>query len=385
MLMHFLIICDFSLWGARGKSSYRFIIGEASKSRRIPTTHPTCTPEAEKKPGSRRVCTLTSKRARGEVRDVKDFLVYLAAPDYEDELAAELAFRNRKVLARHGRVFKVENPTSERLDANESLPPKLAMSWAQDTWLGCEEFEIQWIGDAVKQLKSRGLRWGLISQGFHRRASLIQAELPKLSTGPLEFLKAPRATKMGSWTLLEPNRLLCGSRSLSPCVGGEARFTEDKSAPSRAYLKLWELFTLFGVRPKKTDRCLDLGASPGGWTWVLAGLGCEVVAVDRSPLEPKLMKLGNVEFHRRNAFALKPGELGHIDWFFSDVICFPEDLYRLVEAWLASDCRNFVCTLKFKGATDHVITKKFASIPGSHVRHLSCNKHELTWWLIRES
>jgi 23S rRNA (cytidine2498-2'-O)-methyltransferase len=44
--------------------------------------------------------------------------------------------------------------------------------------------------------------------------------------------------------------------------------------------------------------------------------------------------------------------------------------------------RNFVCTVKFQGATDHDATSAFAAIPGSQVVHLHHNKHELTFLLV---
>ena len=89
---------------------------------------------------------------------------------------------------------------------------------------------------------------------------------------------------------------------------GEYEFEEDKrSPPSRAYLKLWELFTRLGYWPQAGDRVLDLGCSPGGWTWVLATqLGAMVVAVDRSPLARNLMEHRNVEFLKGDAFTLTP-------------------------------------------------------------------------------
>jgi 23S rRNA (cytidine2498-2'-O)-methyltransferase len=43
----------------------------------------------------------------------------------------------------------------------------------------------------------------------------------------------------------------------------------------------------------------------------------------------------------------------------------------------------FLCTLKFQGETDHATARAFAAIPGSQLLHLSCNKHELTWALVR--
>jgi hypothetical protein len=46
-----------------------------------------------------------------------------------------------------------------------------------------------------------------------------------------------------------------------------------KCPPSRAYLKLWEVFSRLGVTPKKDDLCLDLGPSPRGWSWELIQQG----------------------------------------------------------------------------------------------------------------
>jgi len=67
-------------------------------------------------------------------------------------------------------------------------------------------------------------------------------------------------------------------------------------------------------------------------------------------------------------------------WLFSDVVCYPARLLSLVERWLAAGtCRNFVCTVKFQGETDHATSRRFAAIPGSQLRHLFHNKHELTW------
>ena len=49
---------------------------------------------------------------------------------------------------------------------------------------------------------------------------------------------------------------------------------EDKEGPpNRAYLKLWEALVRLRRWPGPGERCLDLGASPGGWTYVLAKLG----------------------------------------------------------------------------------------------------------------
>ena len=79
-------------------------------------------------------------------------------------------------------------------------------------------------------------------------------------------------------------------RAAHPRFGGEYEFQEDKtSPPSRAYLKLWELFTRLGHWPRSGERVLDLGASPGGWTFVLANqLGANVVAGTILIIVPRL-------------------------------------------------------------------------------------------------
>src|SRR5690606_20145570 len=156
---------------------------------------------------------------------------------------------------------------------------------------------------------------------------------------------------------------------------------DTRGPPSRAYLKLWELFTLTQRQPGPGDTCIDLGASPGGWTWVLAKLGAKVKSVDKAPLAPSVARLPGVSFVQSSAFAIDPAEHPKVDWLFSDVICYPERLLVYVRRWLELDkVTNLVCTLKFQGATDHAVTREFARIPGSRMMHLHHNKHELTWW-----
>ena len=205
--------------------------------------------------------------------------------------------------------------------------------------------------------------------------------LPKVSAKPLRFGDPAPTASLGSWTLLDAATVLAAPRCASVFPNGVVRFVEDRMAPpSRAYLKLWEALTVIGERPGPGDLCLDLGASPGGWSWVLHGTGARVVSVDKAPLDPRIAALPGLEYRQLSAFALDPASLGPVDWLFSDVVCYPARLYRLVETWLAAGtCRRFLCTIKFQGATDHETARRFAAIPNSRLMHLSHNKHELTW------
>jgi len=298
------------------------------------------------------------------VSEIRRVTGYLAPAGFVEELRAELG----EVSASYGRLL-----------ISPGAPKPAA--WVANLWLDPVEMPIASIGDAAKRLRAIQRNWALYPHAQHRRAALIEAKLPKVSAKPLVFPAPAPAAALGSWMLIDARTLLASPRCTSPFPNGEARFLEDKHAPpSRAYLKLWEALTLLGAHPKPGEVCLDLGASPGGWTWVLATLGARVISVDKALLDPRVAAMPGVEMRRESAFGVDPHAVGPIDWLFSDVVCYPARLLRLVERWLDSGaCPRFVCTLKFQGATDHVTAQRFAVIPGSRLLHLHHNRHELTW------
>lgn len=289
---------------------------------------------------------------------------YLAPEDFLPELQEELGDAVREI---HGRLVLAEGPAR-------------AIAWAANVWHDPVRLEIASIGDAANKLRAIQRNWALYSCAHHRRAALIAERLPKVSAKPLVFGAPAPTAPLGSWTLIDPNTILAAASCGSAFPNGEVQFVEDKTAPSRAYLKLWEVFTVLGMRPAPGAFCLDLGSSPGGWTWVLQKLGARVLSVDKAPLDPAVARLANVEERHESAFGLDPRALGRVDWLFSDVICYPKRLLNLVSNWIAKgDVGRFVCTVKFQGATDFDTMRDFAAIPGSRLLHLHHNKHELTW------
>jgi 23S rRNA (cytidine2498-2'-O)-methyltransferase len=264
------------------------------------------------------------------------------------------------------------------------LAPPRPVAWAANTWLEPRRIAIASIGDGAKKLRAIQRNWILLPHLHHRRAALIAAQLPKVSAKPLRFGDAAPTAPLGSWMLIAPDTILASAQCSSPFPHGEAQFIEDRAAPpSRAYLKLWEAFTLLDAKPQPGQRCIDLGSSPGGWTWVLQGTGATVISVDKAPLDPRVAALPHVQYRETSAFALDPREFaadGPLDWLFSDVVCYPKRLLTLVEKWIAAGAaRRFVCTIKFQGVTDFETMRAFAAIPGSRLMHLHANKHELTW------
>ncbi|CAN5195205.1 SAM-dependent methyltransferase [soil metagenome] len=295
---------------------------------------------------------------------------YLAAEGLEPQLREELHRAGVAVTGEHGRLVIADGPA-------------IKAAWAANIWHDCVEWPVASIGTAAKGLRDIQRNWAMYAPLHHRRAALIQERLPHVSAKPVVFPAAAPTASLGSWTLLAPDRLLAAGQCSAPFPNGEVEFIEDKAGPpSRAYLKLWEALVRLRRWPQPGDRCLDLGASPGGWTWVLASLGAHVIAVDKAPLDPRIAAMPGVEWRGESAFALEPASVGPVDWLFSDIVCYPARLLRLVERWRDSGLvKNFVCTLKFQGETDHDAVAAFAAMPGAQVLHLHHNKHELTFML----
>jgi 23S rRNA (cytidine2498-2'-O)-methyltransferase len=321
-------------------------------------------------------------------RDCLDFLpglVYQAAPGREADLAAEL-----DEAASGGETGADWVLGSLVYRAN---PPARPLYWWRNIWKAPFVFSFSSINKAAAVLRSVQRNWACVPQGHYGRARLIQDALPYVTQKrrPLDY-KVPFAP-VGSWTLTGERTILASADCASPFPGGIIEFEEDKEGPpSRAYLKLAEALIRLGFRPRAGETCLDAGASPGGWTWmVMRGFETvcsdpqtapRVIAVDRAPLAPPVAAIPNVTFLRHDAFTLRPEDIGMIDWLFCDAACYPARLYRWIEKWLASGlCKNYICTIKMQGTGGMETARLFAAIPGGAVVHLYHNKHELTWMM----
>ncbi|MEN9732726.1 MAG: hypothetical protein RLZ45_721 [Verrucomicrobiota bacterium] len=167
--------------------------------------------------------------------------------------------------------------------------------------------------------------------------SLVQVVLTSPDRGWLSIAPAPRPLELHPW--------------IWPWPGGSIPVAEDRSAPSRAFAKLTEALSRLGRGMGPGDVCVDLGASPGGWSYVALGRGARVTAVDRSPLREDLMRDPRLEFVRGDAFSFRPGR--PVDWLVCDVIAAPERSAAMLLEWLErSETRWFVVTLKLKGEAD---------------------------------
>ncbi|MCZ7687029.1 MAG: hypothetical protein M5U28_53115, partial [Sandaracinaceae bacterium] len=129
---------------------------------------------------------------------------YLAAEGFERELEEELG----DVTERHGRLL---------LAPGEAREP----AWAQNVWLEPVRAQIASIKGAARALRAVQRNWVLYAHDHHRRAALIEAELPVIKRRPIEPFTPLPGAPLGSWTLLDRDTLLYSARCTSPFPHGE--------------------------------------------------------------------------------------------------------------------------------------------------------------------
>jgi FtsJ-like methyltransferase len=180
-----------------------------------------------------------------------------------------------------------------------------------------------------------------------------------------------------------PRALPAGGFDLARWPGGDAPVAIDRAPPSRAYQKLEEAFAWLGAAPRAGELCVDLGASPGGWTATALKRGARVVAVDRAPLAQPLARHPDVSTIIGNAFNYLPP--ARVDWLLCDVVCEPARSLAICETWLGRGlCRNLVVTVKFKGRAGYGVLADLGPLfekvgPAfARVKQLAHNKNEVT-------
>jgi len=144
-----------------------------------------------------------------------------------------------------------------------------------------------------------------------------------------------RGIPIGQICLLSRERAAVGviasDRALSLAPGGRYRAKVSSERPSRAARKLAEAFAWLGVAPEAGELCVDLGAAPGGWTWVLLERRARVIAVDPGRLRPDLLGRRGLTYVAGNAFDFEPDEPA--DWLFCDMAFRPLEVAKMLARW----------------------------------------------------
>ena len=137
----------------------------------------------------------------------------------------------------------------------------------------------------------------------------------------------------------------------SPWPQGIPRLKFPREAPSRSTLKLDEAFLVLLDEDERTRwlragmSAVDLGASPGGWTWQLVRRSMRVAAIDNGPMDAALIQSGLVTHVRADGFRWRPQK--PVDWLVCDMVEQPRRVASLIARWLAEGlCRFTIFNLK---------------------------------------
>ena len=107
------------------------------------------------------------------------------------------------------------------------------------------------------------------------------------------------------------------------------KYKTDERPLTRAEHKIREAIKAFNLKITPNFRVLDLGAAPGGWTKVLAGLAGAVVAVDPADLDDTVEMLPNV-FHLKCKAEEIPNDIGDFDLIVNDMNLDPAESARIM-------------------------------------------------------
>lgn len=195
--------------------------------------------------------------------------------------------------------------------------------------------------DAGKPLSSLARSFGNALRPALRRLGLLTAtDNPRLPRLHVCFVAGDHAFLARS----EPG-------DGSPWPLGIPRLKLHPDAPSRSALKLEEaLLTLVDETTRERQlqdgkTAADLGAAPGGWTWVLARYGLRVTAIDNGPLRPHVAEHGLVEHLREDGFRWQPRR--PLDWMVCDMVEQPARVARRMGDWFREGwCRQAIFNLK---------------------------------------
>ncbi|MCP5150934.1 MAG: 23S rRNA (cytidine(2498)-2'-O)-methyltransferase RlmM [Chromatiales bacterium] len=184
----------------------------------------------------------------------------------------------------------------------------------------------------------------------------------------------------------------------SPWPGGVPRLRLPGRAPSRSARKLEEALACL-LPPAVVERelgpgtvAVDLGAAPGGWSWVLASRGARVIAVDRGPLKGAAAEAPSIEHRRVDAFTFRPE--ARVDWLVCDVVDKPARVTELLAGWLREGrLRAMVFNLKLPMRQRHAAVEacrarlEAATAAGAvegtlRLKQLFHDREEVTgaWW-----
>jgi len=169
------------------------------------------------------------------------------------------------------------------------------------------------------------------------------------------------------------------------------KYAKGERPFTRAEFKMREALRAFDIIVTETHSVLDIGAAPGGWTKVLAGMAGRVVAVDPADLHPSVEGLPNVTYLRCRAEDL-PEEVGEFDLITNDMNISPTESAEIMNvlASLLREGGSAVMTVKFvtrerRRHTREVIGILSEEYADFRVKRLPHNRNETTVYMRKKS
>lgn len=263
------------------------------------------------------------------------YVLYACEQDQADALDASLPWREL-IFARQKLRVLTELP---QLDPGDRITPIIAALEGQarfgDLWVEHPD------SDAGKPLAGLARSFGNALRPALRKAGLLtdkpNGKLPRLH---ITFVDGTHAFVS-----------VADTRDAAPWPLGIPRLKLLPEAPSRSALKLEEaLMTL--LDPEERERLLkagmkaaDLGAAPGGWTWVLTRQHIKVASIDNGPLRQHVLDTGLVDHLRADGFHWQPEQ--PLDWMVCDMVEQPRKVAERMATWLREGwCKHAIFNLK---------------------------------------
>jgi 23S rRNA (cytidine2498-2'-O)-methyltransferase len=300
-----------------------------------------------------------------------DGLLFWCRAGFEPELAAELGERAAQAgfvgyaraergsghvefLGVDGAALSKTLPLSQLIFARQKLrllaelrelDPKDRIAPILDALANSGRFGDVWVehpdSDAGKPLAGLARAFAnALRPALRKRGLLSEAETNDLPRLHVCFLAGDHALLASA----DP-------RDAAPWPLGVPRLRMLADAPSRSALKLEEALLVL-LTADECERLLrpgmsavDLGAAPGGWSWVLARKQLRVTAIDNGPLAASALATGLIEHQRADGFHWRPAK--PIDWLVCDMVESPRRVAARIAEWFAQGwCRHAVFNLK---------------------------------------
>jgi 23S rRNA (cytidine2498-2'-O)-methyltransferase len=304
-----------------------------------------------------------------------EFMLFYCRPGFEPEVAAEISER-AAALGRAGFAQTARGSGLVRFESADDLPlgdldralPWRELIFPRQKLLGFADLPGLSTSDRVSPilgaLRARGERFGelLVEHADSDEAKPLSGLARSFGNALRPALRKHNVLTPGLNPFLPRLHvvLLSGDHALlarsqvedsAPWPQGIPRLRLGRDAPSRSALKLEEAFLTLLDEDERAGwlkpgmKAADLGAAPGGWSWILARNGVHVTAIDNGPLADSAHATGLIRHVRADGFTWQPAH--PMDWMVCDMVEQPRRVAeRMAEWFIQSWCKRAIFNLK---------------------------------------